>query len=202
MTLLAANGAASAIAQEITAEERQQAKLYLAQTRDYLLGAIKGLSSTQWHFIPGPDSWSIGQNVEHAIFVLDRVAGPVWDMLVQAPPPSSHLDKSEVDAIVIHQFPTRLKKFPAPEFAMPGSRFATVSEAIQPLTDSYAKLAAKLECPDLRLHALEALPLKAVTNGRHDTMDGYQWILAAAAHAERHTNQMLEVKAHKNFPVN
>ena len=43
--------------------------------------------------------------------------------------------------------------------------------------------------------------MKALTNGRYETMDGYQWILAAAAHVQRHTNQMLEVKAHKNFPV-
>jgi hypothetical protein len=32
-------------------------------------------------------------------------------------------------------------------------------------------------------------------------MDGYQWILAAAAHTERHAKQMLEVKADDDFPV-
>jgi hypothetical protein len=31
-------------------------------------------------------------------------------------------------------------------------------------------------------------------------MDGYQWILAAAARTERHTKQILEVKAEAGFP--
>jgi hypothetical protein len=41
-----------------------------------------------------------------------------------------------------------------------------------------------------------------LTNGAHDRMDGYQWILAATAHAERHTKQILEVRADENFPSN
>ena len=50
------------------------------------------------------------------------------------------------------------------------------------------------------MHWLEAPPLKAVTKGVHHSMDGYQWILAAAAHCDRHTKQILEVRADPNFP--
>jgi len=31
-------------------------------------------------------------------------------------------------------------------------------------------------------------------------MDGYQWILLLSAHSQRHTAQLLEVKANANFP--
>ena len=31
-------------------------------------------------------------------------------------------------------------------------------------------------------------------------LDGYEWILLIAGHSERHTKQMLEVKANPNFP--
>ena len=31
-------------------------------------------------------------------------------------------------------------------------------------------------------------------------LDGYEWVLLIAAHSERHTKQMLEVKADPNFP--
>ena len=31
-------------------------------------------------------------------------------------------------------------------------------------------------------------------------LDGIQWVLFIAAHSERHTAQMLEVKADPNFP--
>ena len=32
--------------------------------------------------------------------------------------------------------------------------------------------------------------------------DGYQWLLAAASHGARHTEQIREVKADRNFPAN
>jgi hypothetical protein len=31
-------------------------------------------------------------------------------------------------------------------------------------------------------------------------LDGYEWMLLIAAHSERHTKQILEVKADSNFP--
>ena len=46
---------------------------------------------------------------------------------------------------------------------------------------------------------MEAPPLRIVTNGEFDTMDGYQWALTAAGHDERHVRQILEVKADPNF---
>jgi hypothetical protein len=33
-------------------------------------------------------------------------------------------------------------------------------------------------------------------------LDGYEFVLLIAAHSERHTKQMLEVKADPNFPKN
>ena len=33
-------------------------------------------------------------------------------------------------------------------------------------------------------------------------LDAYEWVLAVAAHTERHTKQILEVKADANFPAN
>jgi hypothetical protein len=53
----------------------------------------------------------------------------------------------------------------------------------------------------LRQYAVESRPLKAISNGAYEVMDGYQWVLAAAAHAERHAKQMLEVIADDDFPV-
>jgi hypothetical protein len=194
---------ALAVDDRLTELEREQAHSFLNQTRNGMIGAIKGLSGAQWHFKPAPDRWSIAEIAEHAVFVLERVGGPMQDILAQAPAPPADRDFRRVDAIVIHQFPTRLAKFPTPEFALPGSRFGSPSEALPVLVKSYSQLSDCLEhTPDLREHALEAPPLKALTSGAFDLMDGYQWILAAAAHAERHTKQILEVKADENFPAN
>ncbi len=185
----------------LTAEERGQAHLFLKQTHTGMLGAIKGMSDAQWQFSPAPERWSIAQITEHAICVLDLVGGMRRNALATAPPPPAEQDYKMVDEIVINQFPTRLSKFPSPPFACPTGRFQSVSEALPALESSYAALLDFLDStPDLRGHALEAPPLKAVTGGAFSVMDGYQWILAAAAHTERHTKQILEVRAQRGFP--
>jgi hypothetical protein len=55
--------------------------------------------------------------------------------------------------------------------------------------------------PGLRDHALDSPPLKPISEGAYSVMDGYQWILAAAAHAQRHTKQILDVIADDSFPA-
>ena len=184
----------------LTASEREQAQTYLRQTHNGVIGAIQGLSDAQWKFKPNA-CWSIAEVVEHVVFVFERVVGPVFDQLANAPAPPADRDHAHVDFIVIHQFPNRLAKFPAPEISHPGARFTSPAEAIDPLQKAYQALNQRLELQDLRLHALEAAPLKAVSKGAYQSMDGYQWILAAAAHCERHTKQILEVRADPNFPA-
>ena len=38
------------------------------------------------------------------------------------------------------------------------------------------------------------------TPGLGQPLDAYQWLLFISAHSERHTKQILEVKADPNFP--
>ncbi|HLH41963.1 MAG TPA: DinB family protein [Bryobacteraceae bacterium] len=182
--------------------ELEQARLYLQQTRDGALGAVKGLSPAQWNFKPSPDRWSIAEILEHAVVVQERVLERLRAQIPQAPPPPPGYDFKQVDAIVIHQFPVRFLKFPAPEEAHPKGRW-TPSEMQRRLIANCDRLAILLEStPDLRAHVLEGPPLKRITQGRLVWMDGYHWLLAAAAHTERHTKQMLEVKAAAGFPLN
>ena len=71
--------------QELTLLELEQAHLYLRQTQNGIVGAVKGLSEAQWKFKPAPDQWSIAEIVEHAIFVQERVLGPMRQQLANAP---------------------------------------------------------------------------------------------------------------------
>ena len=100
-----------------------------------------------------------------------------------------------MDAIVINQFPNRLNKFSAPGPIEPSGRWApAIASGL--LAKNQDRLIEYLNStPDLRQHMRESPPLKAVSKGAYESMDGYQWILAAAAHTERHTKQILEVKA-------
>jgi len=192
--------AAPLMEQSLTPAELEQARLYLQEMQGCLAGAIKGLSDAQWAFKPAPEQWSIAEIVEHVIFVQERVLGPIREQLANAPAVHAGYDYKHVDEIVINQFPTRLAKFPSPHSPV-GDLMR--SEALDLLLKNYGRLVEYLEStPNMREHAIEAAPLKAVSNGAYRWMDSYQWILAAAAHTERHTKQILDVKANASFPAN
>jgi hypothetical protein len=186
---------------KLTPSEIDQAHLYLDQTRNGVIGATKGLSEAQWKFKPAPDRWSIAEIVEHMVVVQELVLGPVREQLAKTPVVSADRDYKHVDAVIVNQIPDRLQKFHAPEMLQPTGRWEP-SVALDRLLKNYARLSEYLDStPDLRQHLVDAPPLKAVSRGAYDSMDGYQWVLAAAAHTERHTKQILEVKADPNFPA-
>ncbi len=185
--------------QKLSVEELQQARLFLDQTRNYVVGATKGLSEGQWTFKPAPEQWSIAENVDHIVTVHELVLGPILAQLANAP--AGEADPKTVDAIIISQLSVRLAKFPVPEAARPSGQVSRQS-ALERLSTNYQRLLEVLETESgLRQHAIDSPPLKALTQGAYTQMDGYQWILAAAAHTERHTKQILEVKAHPGFPA-
>jgi hypothetical protein len=103
--------------------------------------------------------------------------------------------------MVVTQIPNRLEKYPSPATVQPAGQWPPDVASVR-LLANFARLTEYLEStPDLREHSLAAAPLKAVSKGEFEFMDGYQWILATAAHTERHTKQILEVRAQANFPI-
>jgi len=199
MTSNAVETAAAAANQPLTESELERARLFLEQTTNGIVGAMRNLSEAQWSFKPSSERWSIAQIVEHIIFVQERVLGLVREKLGTVPVTPVHPDYKLVDDIIIYQIPNRLVRFPAP--AQPAGGL-TRSEALERVRANHSQLSGFLEAtPGLRSHCLESLPLKAVSNGTYDSMDGYQWILAVAAHTERHTKQALEVMADSEFPL-
>jgi hypothetical protein len=199
--VLAGTPGASASDRKITAEELDQARRFIGLTQNAVLGATKGLSEEQWRFKPAPDRWSIAEILEHIITVQERVLGPVLEQLGNGPAPPAGQDLKIVDSIVINQFPNRLTRFSAPQFVHPSGGIAP-QILLERFEANCAGLARGLESTvGLREHVLDSPPLKAVTGGAFQVMDGYQWILAAAAHAERHTKQILEVIADAGYPA-
>ena len=191
----------TATTQTTTLSEADHAKanLHLQQTRDLLLGSIKLLTPEQWRYQPAPERWSIAQIVDHVIGVQQRVRGMVQQRLQDAPPPPAGHDREVIDDIAINFLPNRLAKFPSP---MPCESRFDKAEAVRHFTancDAFAGLLAST--PGLRDHVLESPPLRAISKGTYTVMDGYQWILAASGHTERHTKQILEVVADSAFPV-
>ncbi len=186
----------------LTPSELDWCRAYAEQTGNDVLAATQGLSGAQWNFkVSGTDRWSIAEIVEHIVVVQELILGPIAERLAQAPGVSAGRDYKEVEDIVLQRFPIRDKRFPAPEFARPAGRW-TPSESLDRLIANGSRLYEyAASTPDLRLRTIESGPLKAVTDGRLDQMDGYQFVLAAAAHTRRHVGQILEVKADPSFPA-
>jgi hypothetical protein len=193
--------AADTAGTQLAASELERGRLYLRQAQNYVAGAIVGLSDAQWRFKPAPDRWSIAENVDHIITVQEFILGPILEKLALEPASAADRDYKMVDDIVVDRFPNRLSKFPAPEGMRPAGQF-TLAVASGRLLTNYKRLVDYLEsATDLRGHTLESRPLKAITKGAFEVMDGYQWVLAVAGHTERHAKQILEVKAELDFPA-
>jgi hypothetical protein len=182
----------SAAAQPVTPAEKEHALTYLAQTREGVIAATRGLSEAQLKFKPAPDRWSVAEVVEHLALIEDFIHQGIFDKLPAAPAPSAAFDAKKVDATVLAAVPDRSTKFQAPEFAVPTGRW-TPAEALDHFLAGRTQTVAFLKSTaDLRGHILN--------HPVFGPMDGYEWILAIAAHTERHTKQILEVKSDSAFP--
>jgi hypothetical protein len=181
------------VAQELTKEDREQGVKYLEKTREGVLAATKGLSAAQWNFKPGPDRWSVAEVTEHIAAAEDLLMKRLQDEAMKAPSRTGSDDVKAIDAFVLQAIPDRSHKAQAPEPLRPTNRFGSPKESLKHFGDSRAKTIAFLKkTNDLRQHATDS-PL-----GKK--LDGYEWLLFIAAHSERHTKQIEEVKADPNFP--
>jgi hypothetical protein len=185
---------ATAFAQGLTQADRERGVQYLEQTRDGVVAAVKGLSDAQMKFKAAPDRWSVAETLEHIAKAEDFIFQNVTDQVMKAPPGPAGRDTAQIDAMVLALIPDRSHKVQAPPPLVPTSGW-TPAESLDHFLKSRAKTIAFLESTsDLREHAADS-PL-----GK--PLDAYEWLLFIGAQSERHTKQILEVKADPNFPKN
>jgi hypothetical protein len=193
--LLAVYSAVVARAQGVSQADRDHALQYLESTKKGVLDATKGLSDAQWNFKPGPDRWSVAEVMEHLAAAEDLLRGMTQEQVMKSPaiPARDPAEVKKIDDSVIAMVPDRSHKVDAPEPLRPTNRFGSPAEAQKHFLESRAATEEYLKStPDLRAHAVDSpMGMK---------LDGYEWVLLIAGHSERHTKQMLEVKADPNFP--
>ncbi|HKI27315.1 MAG TPA: DinB family protein [Candidatus Sulfotelmatobacter sp.] len=187
--------AAVAFGQTLTQADRDRGVQYLEQTRDGVVTAVKGLSDAQMKFKPAPDRWSVAETLEHITVSEDFLFQNVTNNIMKAPAGAPDRDTAKIDAFVLSAIPDRSHKAQAPEPLKPTARW-TPAETLDHFLQSRARTIAFLQStPDLRAHVVTSPPL-------NQPMDAYDWLLFISAHSERHTKQILEVKADPNFPKN
>src|SRR5438477_3699946 len=182
----------AAIGQALTKTERERGVNYLQQNRDGVIAATKGLSDGQMKFKPAPDRWSVAETLEHIALAEDFLYQNVTDKIMKSPAGAADRDTAKADAMVLAMIPDRSHKAQAPPPLVPTGRWSP-SETLAHFQKSRTQTIAFLQTtPDLREHVAES-PLG-------QPLDAYEWLLFVAAHSDRHTKQILEVKADPNFP--
>jgi len=182
-------------AQDVSQADKDRALAYLESTKKGVVEATKGLSDPQWNFKAGPDRWSIAEVMEHLAAAEDMIRGMNQEQVMKSPaiPARDSAELQKIDAMVVAMVPDRSHKIQAPEPLKPTNRFGSPTDAEKHFLESRATTEEYLKtATDLRAHASDS-PMGV-------KLDGYEWILLIAAHSERHTKQMLEVKADPNFP--
>ena len=187
--------AVNARAQQLSQEDKDKALLLLETTKNEVLDATKGLTPAQWNFKPAPDRWSIAECMEHIAAAEDYIRGNIVEKIMAAPAAPGR-DVEKIDAGILSHVADRSQKVQAPEPLKPTNRFGTPQAAIDHFVESRAKTEEFVKnTADLRAHAV---PPPGQDNGTK--WDAYEFVLLIGAHSERHTKQMLEVKADPNFP--
>jgi uncharacterized damage-inducible protein DinB len=182
----------SANAQELSQADKEKALQYLEATKKEVLDSVKGLSPAQWNFKPAPDRWSVAECMEHIASAEDFIRGLITEQVMKSPAAPGR-DVKAIDEGIIKNVPDRSVKRQAPEPIKPVNKYGSPEAAEKHFVESRAVTETFLkDTPDLRDHAIDG-----PAGGK---WDAYEWILLISAHSDRHTKQILEVKADPNFP--
>ncbi|MDE3137034.1 MAG: DinB family protein [Acidobacteriota bacterium] len=176
----------------MTPAERERLTNYLSQTRSQLLETVRSLSPEQLDYKPNPDRWSIAQVVEH-VNIVEGLAFSRIDAAVKSATPSAQSAWQGRDETLVELVKDRSTRVQAPERGQPTSQLPheELFRQFDAARNRTIEFAAKTEAP-LRSYCFPH-PI-------FGEMDAYQWLLAAAAHSDRHCAQILEVMADASFP--
>ncbi|RFZ84496.1 DinB family protein [Mucilaginibacter terrenus] len=181
-------------AKELTQVEREYALEFIKKTEADVFNAAKDLTEAQLTFKPAPDKWSVEDCLKHIAAAESNLWAMVDASLKQQANPEQRTGIKFTDEELIKAVENRSQKsktFAALEPANSPDRSA--AEALASFKKNREKLIAFVESTheDLRNH-VSVLPI--------GTYDAYQFILLIAAHTNRHTQQINEVKNDAGFP--
>jgi hypothetical protein len=186
--------AAAASAAPLTQRDRDRALSELHASRKQFLDAVDGLTQRQWNFKPDDKSWSIAECAEHIALSEDFLQSS-FVKLLQIPVATAKPESALDDETVLQRVKSRDRKAQAPESLQPQRKWANREELTAAFKLSRDRSLDYVRTTDHELRGRYA---------QHPigNLDAYQWILLLSGHTERHTAQILEVKANPKFPKN
>ncbi len=195
LLLLVITGSAGTIVNNsISKNDRKYALTQMKESHKDVIKATKGLSEAQLNFKAAPDRWSVKECVFHIAASEKMLWGMFENAMKAAPNPEKRTEIKVKDEELVTMVKDRSKKNQAPEPIQPqNTGYKNTEEA---LADFKATRMAHIR---YMRTSTEDMRNRVVQLGA-SWMDCYQLYLLIAAHSQRHTLQLNEVKAAAGFP--
>jgi uncharacterized damage-inducible protein DinB len=182
-------GAAAPISQQ----DRDALIKDLQASRTAFLNAIADVKTeAQWNYKPSPDRWSVAECAAHIIaaeqYFRDSIAAAL-----KSPALPAAQQSTAGDATIAKMVRDRSSKFQAPAALEPQGKVVPKAQAITDFEATRAKTLDYVRTTQdpLREHGAGTPP---------QVTTAYQLVLMLSGHTERHTAQLLEVKASPGYP--
>ncbi|MEO8026851.1 MAG: DinB family protein [Bryobacteraceae bacterium] len=179
----------------LTSEERAHLTERLEQSRDLFLRSIDGLTPAQWAFKPSEEEWSVGECSDHVLFIENLTFGLVTEKIFRRPAePEKAAEVAGKERKLERAVPDRSTKVKMPIKAEPTGCAECPETLAAAFQDARQKTLDYVVTTDKPLHHHFAPHMI------FKDLDGAQWLLMMALHAERHVHQIEEVKANPAYP--
>jgi hypothetical protein len=191
LTLTVCLLAAPLVAAPITKEDREHLLVHFEMTTQMVAEQVRGLSPAQLEYKASPDRWSIREVVSHL-----AVAEPdYWrdiQKALKAPPDMKEKKSSATDADILWYGIDRVVHTKTGGGHEKVDTYKDASEALGKFQALRATMIEYIKTTndDMRAHSF----------GDREVIDSWQWMLEISTHAERHIQQIREIKNDPNFP--
>jgi len=165
----------------------------LERSRTVFLDGIADVKTdAQWNYKPAPDRWSVAECAAHIIaaeqYFRDNIAATL-----KSPALPAAQQSTAGDAVLAKLIRDRSQKFQAPAAIEPTGKVVPKAQATKDFEATRARTLQYVRTTQdpLREHGGGTAP---------NITTAYQLVLMLSGHTERHTAQLLEVKASPGYP--
>ena len=191
LTLTVCLLAAPLVAAPMSKEDREHLLVHFEMTTQMVAEQVHGLSPAQLEYKASPDRWSIREVVSHL-----AVAEPdYWRDLqkdLKAAPDMNRKKSAATDADILWYGIDRVVHTKTGGGHEKVDTYKDLGEALGKFQSLRATMIdyIKTTDDDMRAHSF----------GDREVIDCWQWMLEISTHAERHIQQIREIKNDSNFP--
>lgn len=166
---------------------------YYQENIENLRAKTADLSIEQLNFQPSDESWSIIMCLEHIYLTEQSLIEMVHEVLEQPANPEEREGLIATDDEMLKTIVDRSAKFKAPEVLHPTGEFSNAEEVLAAIIENRIRIFELIES-----HSVDEMRSR-IADAPFGKIDGYQYLLFIAGHANRHSLQIDEIMASEGF---